>query len=176
MRTTAYSLGIFLLLGLALTGCGAASHESALLNNYVPARGMRVELGKVSNATGQAPTVDGEVLDIERLLAEKLTEKLSDDNLLWAGGSDRRLVLSSRITEYEPGDAFKRWLLPGWGSTVVAVEGELRDDTDAVVATVRARRTVSFGGAYTIGAWRSVFGSVADDIVSELRTKIARSE
>jgi hypothetical protein len=167
---------MFLLLGLVLTGCGAVSHESALLNNYVPARGMRVELGKVSNATGQAPTVDGEILDIERLLAEKLTEKLSDNNLLWARGPERRLVLSSRITEYEPGDAFKRWLLPGWGSTVVAVEGELRDDTDAVVGTVRARRTVSFGGAYTIGAWRGVFGSVADDIVSELRSKIARSE
>jgi hypothetical protein len=53
---------------------------------------------------------------------------------------------------------------------------ELRDETNAVVGTVRVRRTVSFGGAYTSGAWRSIFGSVADDIVSELRSKIARSE
>jgi uncharacterized protein DUF4410 len=176
MTTTASSLGMFLLVGLVLSGCGAVSHESALLGDYVPARGMRVEVGKVSNATGQAPTVDGEPLDIERLLTEKLTEKLRSDNFLGAGSPDRRLVLDSRITEYEPGDAFKRWLLPGWGSTVVAVEGELRDETNAVVGTVRARRTVSFAGAYTIGAWRGVFGSVADDIVSELRSKIARSE
>jgi hypothetical protein len=176
MTRTLHSLGIVLLLGSVLTACGSVSHESALLGHYVPERGTRVEVGKVSNATGQAAAVDGEILDIERLLTEKLTEKLRDGDFLWTGGSHRRLVLNSQITEYEPGDAFKRWLLPGWGATVVAVEGELRDETDAVVGTVRARRTVSSGGAYTIGAWRSIFGRVADDIVAELRSKIARSE
>jgi len=176
MTRTSYWFGIVILLGLVLTGCGAVSHEAALRGNYVPERGIRIEVGKVSNATGQTPTVDGELVNIEQLLTEKLTEKLRHDDFLWAGGQGRRLVLSSRIIEYEPGDAFKRWLLPGWGSTVVAVEGELHDETNAVVGTVRARRTVSFGGAYTIGAWRSIFSSVAEDIVSELRSRIVRSE
>jgi hypothetical protein len=40
------------------------------------------------------------------------------------------------------------------------------------VGLVRARRTISFGGAYTIGAWRTIFASLADEIVSELRSKI----
>jgi hypothetical protein len=163
-----------LVLSLALGACGAVSHEASLAGGYAPPRGVRVEVGKVLNATGQAPTVDGDPVDIERLLAEKLVDKLRDEGFLWAGDAERRLVLTSKIVEYEPGDAFKRWLLPGWGSTVVAVEGELRDEAGAVVGTVRARRTVSFGGAYTIGAWRSIFSSVAGDIVSELRAKLPR--
>ena len=174
MTRTAYSFGVIVLLGLVLAGCGAVSHEAALLSSYVPERGIRIEVGKVTNATGQTPTVDDEMVNVEQLLADKLTEKLRGADFLWAGGPVRRLVLSSKIIEYEPGDAFKRWLLPGWGSTVVTVEGELRDEANTVVGTVRARRTVSFGGVYTIGAWRTIFSSVADDIVSELRSKIPK--
>jgi hypothetical protein len=174
MTRTAYSFGVIVLLGLVLAGCGAVSHEAALLSSYVPERGIRIEVGKVTNATGQTPTVDDEIVNVEQLLAEKLTEKLRGEDFLWAGGPVRRLVLNSKIIEYEPGDAFKRWLLPGWGSTVVTVEGELRDEANTVVGTVRARRTVSFGGVYTIGAWRTIFSSVADDMVSELRSKIPK--
>ena len=173
MTRTACSIG-FILLGLVLAGCGAVSHEGTLLNGYVPERGIRIEVGKVTNATGQTPTVDGETVNIEQMLTDNLTAKLRDEEFLWAGAPGRRLVLISKILEYEPGDAFKRWLLPGWGSTVVAVEGELHDETNTLVGTVQARRTVSFGGAYTIGAWRSIFSSVADDIVSDLRSKIPK--
>lgn len=152
MSRTAGTLGVTVLLGLVLSGCGAVSHEAILLNKYVPEPGSRIEVGKVTNATGQAPKVDEQVVNIEQLLTDALTEKLRRGDLLWAGGPDRKLVLITKIVEYEPGDAFKRWLLPGWGSTVVGVECELRDAND-LVGTVRARRTVSFGGGYTIGAW-----------------------
>jgi len=33
---------------------------------------------------------------------------------------------------------------------------------------------ISFGGGYTIGAWKSIFGDVAEDIVGELRAKIRK--
>ena len=158
----------------ALTGCGAVSHEAALLSTYVPEPGLRIDVGTVSNATGQTPKVDDEVVDIEQFLTDKLKEKLRAEDFLWSGAPARKLVLTSKIIEYEPGDAFKRWLLPGWGATALGVEGELRDESNAVVGTVRARRTVAVGGVYTIGAWRNVFSSVADDIVSELRSKIRK--
>jgi hypothetical protein len=166
-------LWVTVLLGLVLSGCGAVSHEATLLGNYVPEPGSQIEVGNVTNATGQVPKVDDEVVNIEQLLMDALAKKLRGEDLFWSAPPSRKLVLVSKIVEYEPGDAFKRWLLPGWGSTVVSVEGELRD-ANQLVGTVRARRTVSFGGAYTIGAWRTVFASIADDIVSELRDKIRK--
>jgi len=173
IKRAASILWLTVILGLVLSGCGAVSHETTLLPNYVPEPASRIEVGTVTNATGQAPKVNDEVVNIEQMLMDALDKKLRDEDLLWSAPPSRKLALTSKIVEYEPGDAFKRWLLPGWGSTVVSVEGELRD-ANQLVGTVRARRTVSFGGAYTIGAWRTIFASIADDIVSELRAKIRK--
>jgi len=93
---------------------------------------------------------------------------------LWAGApAGEHLILTSQIVEYEEGDAFKRWLLPGWGTTVLSIHCELKDSaTGKLLGAVEARRTISIGGAYSIGAWRTVFASVAKDVVKELRAKI----
>ena len=165
---------VLVLIGLVLVGCGAVSREARFGATYSPERGALVEVGKVTNATGRTPSVDNQPVDIEGLLTGKLTEKLSEKRLLWTGTPDRRLILNTNIVEYEPGDAFKRWLMPGWGSTVMVVACELRDETDTVIGTLRVRRTVDAGGAYTIGVWRSIFSKVAGDIVSELQSKIPR--
>ena len=160
-------------ISITSAGCGAVSHETKLIETYVPPPRALIEVGQVTNSTGQVPKVDDKVVDIERMLADALAERLQKEDFLWSQGAGPKLVLNSQITEYDPGDAFKRWLMPGWGSTVVAVECDLRDG-DQVVGTLRARRTVSFGGAYTIGAWKTVFGSIAEDVVKELRTKIPK--
>jgi len=173
MNRVSGRLLVVALVGVVLSGCGAVSHEAKLLDGYVPPPGPLIEVGQVANATGQVPKVDDEVVNIERMLGDALTEKLRRDEGPPSVGARRKLVLNSQIIEYEPGDAFKRWLLPGWGSTVLAVECELRDG-DQLVATLRARRTVSIGGALTIGAWRNVFASLADDVVSELRAKFPK--
>jgi uncharacterized protein DUF4410 len=164
---------LVLIVGIMLSGCGAVSHDTKLAPNYVPQARTLIEVGRVTNATGQVPKVDDKSLEIERMLATALTEKLKKDEFLWTEGTGSRLVLTTQIVEYEPGDAFKRWLLPGWGSTVVAVEADLRD-ADQVVGTLKARRTVSFGGVYTIGAWRTIFEDLAGDIMKELRSKIPK--
>ena len=173
MNRTASTAGVTVLLSLVLSGCGAVSHETRLLDNYAPKPDSRIEVGPVTNATGQEPKVDDAVVNIEQLLTDALVNKLRQEDLLWSVDPSPKLVLLSKIVEYEPGDAFKRWLLPGWGTTVVSIECELRD-ANQLVGTVRARRTVSFGGAYTIGAWRSVFASIADDVVAELRGKLRK--
>ena len=107
MRRTAGTLWITVL-GLVLSGCGAVSHEATLLGNYVPDLGSRIEVGTVTNATGQVPKVDDEVVNIEQLLSDALAEKLRGEDLLWAGDPSRKLSLVTKIVEYEPGDAFKR--------------------------------------------------------------------
>jgi len=76
------------------------------------------------------------------------------------------------IIEYRKGDAFKRWLWPGYGSTVLVVEATLLDAEGNVDATAQANRSVDAGGGYTVGAWESVFDDVARDLVSDLKGNI----
>jgi hypothetical protein len=135
------------------------------LDNYKPESRTLIEVGKVSNETGK--TFD---IELEQMLTDAFSNALRKEKLLPVDGDGHRLVLTSRIVEYNKGSAFKRWLLPGWGTTVIAIEGDLVDGQQ-VVGSFRARRTISVGGGYTIGAWRTVFASIAEDVVKDLRSK-----
>lgn len=80
-------------------------------------------------------------------------------------------MTNCRILGYEKGDAFKRWLMPGWGSTVLTVQCDLLD-SGSKVGNLEAERTVDAGGAYTVGAWEKVFKQVALDVVLVIEEKI----
>ena len=155
-----------------LSACGTVEHKVNLLNNFIPDQATGVEVGKVTNETGK--TFDPEV-NVEDMLRRALTEKLTAEKLLWSNATTKKLVLDSKILDYDQGDAFKRWLLPGWGATVLTIQSDLRQDGQ-VVGTVDAKRTVSVGGAYTIGAWKTVFDNLAGDVVEDLRSKIPKVE
>ncbi|PWB81342.1 MAG: hypothetical protein C3F08_02115 [Candidatus Methylomirabilota bacterium] len=168
-RATGRVLFLMLTAVLALlSACGSVQHSVKLDESFTPDSGTPIQVGQVANQTGH--TFD---VNVEQLLTDALTEKLRDKQLLWPGGDGRRLMLTSTIVEYEEGNAFKRWMLPGWGSTVLTVRGDLKDG-ERLVGSVDARRTVSFGGAFTIGAWKSIVGNVAEDIVGELHAKLQR--
>lgn len=160
--------GIFV---VAIVGCGTVHHMAKFESDFLPKPDTRVEVGTIDNETGQ--TFD---IDISKMFMDALSESLEKESLLWAGGSgSEHLIITSKIVEYEKGDAFKRWLLPGWGSTVLSVHCELKENTSGkIIGSVDARRTVSIGGAYSIGAWKTIFASVAKDVVEELRSKIGR--
>ena len=151
-----------------LSACGTVQHKMNLLNNFTPDSATGVEVGKVTNETGK--TFDPEI-NVEDMLRRALTEKLTAEKLLWSNTTPKKLVLDSKILDYDAGDAFKRWLLPGWGATVLTIQSDLRQDGQ-LVGTVDAKRTVSVGGAYTIGAWKTVFDNLAGDVVEDLRAKI----
>jgi hypothetical protein len=128
--------------------------------------GARFALGKV---TDRAPREHG--LDPEALLGDAFEAALARRDLLWSGdAAEDHYVVKLRIARYEPGNAFKRWLLPGYGATILRVRGEVVDPRDAsVVARLDHQRSVYFGGGYTIGAWKRVFGSVAGDLARDLQ-------
>lgn len=160
------------LLGVLATvgsGCGEVSHSAQFESTFVPKADTLIEVGPVTNETGK--TFD---VDLQQMFTDALTQQLQGDNLLWAAGQQGdHLIITTKVVEYEPGNAFKRWLLPGYGSTAITLRCELKDSASGkLVGSVDARRTVSFGGAYTIGAWRTIFASAAKDVVQELRTKI----
>ena len=154
-------------LALLMTGCGSVDHKIDLRPGYAVQSDTLVEVGTVSNQTGQTFAE----VEFEKILAEELRGKLSEEKLLYAGVKGSKLLVNSKIVEYEPGNAFKRWLLPGWGSTVLTVQCDLKDG-DNLVGNINARRTISVGGLYSVGAWRTIFGKLADDIVDELQGKL----
>jgi hypothetical protein len=130
--------------------------------------GATVELGDVSIKNEDIFEVDA-----KRMLRDALKKELAKRDILWSGDqSAERFTLSTQVLNYEMGSAFKRWLLPGYGSTILEVEGELKDRKGTVVATINHKRGVYAGGAFTIGAWKTIFDSVASDIARELDTRI----
>lgn len=151
---------------IAAVGCGTVEHKLSFQNNYTPTQGTKVEVGKVVNETGQ--TFD---IDIEKMFADAITEALQDEKLIYTDSEGHKLVLTSNIIEYTKGDAFKRWLMPGWGSTKLSIRCDLKDG-DKVVGSADAKRTVDAGGGYTVGAWKTIFASISKDVVKDLKKQI----
>jgi hypothetical protein len=153
---------------LAAVGCRSPT-ATETRSELLPRPGARVALGEFSNGTSESFDVDA-----VGLLHDAMAEALAHEGLAApAGTAGGAFVLGLAITEYRPGNAFQRWLLPGYGSTILAVEGTLTDAASgALAAHVVHRRSVHWGGAYTIGAWRSIFGEVAGDIAADLRVRI----
>jgi len=160
------------MLCLALIGCGTTNKNVKFNDGYQPAKGTRIEVPPAKNATGKT----FEEIDVGKTLSEELVAALVKEGIhadSTVQGS--KLSLPCQITEYEPGDAFKRWLWPTYGSTVLNVKCELRESgTDKVVGTAEARHTIDAGGAYTIGAWKYIFANLAQDIVKELKGKFSQ--
>lgn len=140
---------------------------SALL----PKPGALVQLREVTNTSGQ--TFD---VDVEGMLRQAMLAALQEERLEWTRQArPEHFALDLRITEYRPGNAFQRWVLPGYGSTVLAVEGAVKEaQTGAVAASFVHQRSVYWGGAYTIGAWKQIFDTVAGDIARDLKVRIER--
>jgi len=151
-----------------ITGCGSVQHNVSLQNDYIPQLDVKIEVGTVTNETGEKFDVEA-----EKLLANAFAEALREENMLWTGGEGNKLILSSKIIEYKKGDALKRWLLPGWGATVLSIQCDLKNG-EQLVGSANSRRSVSAGGGYTIGAWKTIFASAAKDLVKDLRKQLKK--
>ena len=147
--------------------CGSVQHQAKLNKEYLPKEDLSIKVAKVVNDTGF--TFD---IDIEDRLAVALEDQLLEEDLLWLGGNEPALIMESRIVEYKKGDAFKRWMMPGWGATELSIRCELKDDKNHSVGSVAASREIAAGGGYTIGAWETVFKDVAKDVAKDLRGQL----
>lgn len=157
---------------LAAVGC-ANPTVTNLVSDALPRPRAKVLIGSVTDRTGSSFE-----FDIEDELRTKLATSLERQELLASPESvtrGRDFVLHVTISEFRPGDAFKRWLLPGWGATVLNVEGSLVESDDgALVATFQDKRSVAAGGFYTIGAEHTILGTVAEDLADELKVRITK--
>jgi len=152
---------------LLLVACGTVEHSVRVEDDQAFGADTRVMVGKVANKTGERFDVD-----IEAMLRDAMVSELAKEGLLGQPGAAGVVTMDVNIIEYRKGDAFKRWLWPGYGSTVLVVEATLLDRQGNVDATAQANRSVDAGGGYTVGAWEKIFKDVAADLVSDLKVNI----
>jgi hypothetical protein len=58
-------------------------------------------------------------------------------------------------------------------TTVCTIDAELLDkNTRALIGRTQSRQTVSFGGAYSIGAGKYICQRVADDLIKEIDKEV----
>ena len=153
-------------------GCGATRHHAEFDPAFYPNPNSVIRVGAITDEAHKGNRGNKEDLDLAQELRTELEKKLAKEGLLASAEVNAQtFVLSSQILDYDPGNAFGRWLWPGVGSTVLSVQSKLHEG-DRQVGTIRAMRTVSWGGAYSIGQWKLVFGNVAADIIKELKAKL----
>jgi len=154
-------------LSMGFGGCSNVQHQVRFNQDYIPKENVSIKVAKVVNDTGFVFDID-----IEKMLADALEDQLLEEDLLWLGGNEPVLVMESRIIGYKKGSAFKRWMMPGWGATELSIRCDLKDDKANQVGSAIASREVFAGGAYTIGAWQTVFKDVANDVAEDLRNQM----
>lgn len=160
-------LALLIVTVLSIVSCGTIQHSSNFTPSFTATPGTRIAVEKPTNNTGESFDVD-----IVGMVDQSLKNALAKQNLLQGSTSDC-IELQTSILGYSKGNAFKRWLLPGWGTTVLEVHCTLVSKLGGeILGSIDAKRTVSMGGGYSIGAWRTICDSVAKDIVEELQKKI----
>jgi len=155
---------------ILLAACGTAQHAVKVEDQQAFRSDTKIMVGEVANKTGESFDID-----VEGMLREAMGDELIKQNLLGTQDEPGVVTMNINIIEYRKGDAFKRWLWPGYGSTVLVVEAMLLDNEGNVDATAQANRSVDFGGGYTAGAWKKIFANVAEDLVSDLEKSITGS-
>ncbi len=167
MQTNHHSTRFVIAVGaLLLAGCGSVRHVVQYDREFDSAKAMKVEVGPVVIVTGQSYESD-----IVPLFRNALSKDLSNDNLLWSSTDTvPRMVISTRVVEYEPGYSLKRWLIPGWGTALCTVHCELKhSETHTLLGSIDVRRTISIG---RFAGWRAVVTDVAADVATQIKRKI----
>lgn len=112
-------------------------------------------------------------IDAAELLRTALENSLREKGLLLEDASQKEhYVISAQILDYDMGNAFKRWLMPGYGSTALGVHTDVLDsETGETMTFMEHRQTTAAGGLYSVGAWEYIFTTVANDITIDLERK-----
>jgi len=119
------------------------------------------------DASGYVFEDKGDAFSLSEAMTASLKQSLGDRAQTGAA-----YVITTRIKEYAPGNAFARWVMPGAGTTKLSTESIITTADNIEVARIPVERSVGFGGAYTVGAWKHVFDEVAQLTVGVIQNKL----
>jgi hypothetical protein len=166
MKKIVFSSIVFFL--ILFTGCSTKS-SLVLKEGYKFENNPKINVDKITNDTSKVYEHN-----IEEFMKEALFQELKNNELLVLG-NESKIDLEVSILDYQEGNAFKRWLLPGWGATVLKVEATLKENND-VIATSKIDSNIAAGGGYTIGAWKYVYTDVAKKLISDIKEEYNKNK
>lgn len=126
----------------------------------------KYSVSSVQDESGYVFAEGEESIDIAQCMRSAIVGELNEAGLYTEENPNYSIELT--IRKYEPGNAFGRWLMPGVGSTVLQVSSHVRE-SENLVGTIETRNSIDAGGAYSIGAWKTIFKDAALEIVKELK-------
>ena len=152
---------------ILLTSC-ATPHRTKIDQGLLLGTDSKIEIGGITTANQKKYEVD-----VESMLRIALERALKKKEILRSKGTNEKyFTLFVNITDYEMGNAFKRWLLPSYGATVLKVGCELTDSIKGVSVTkFEHRQSIVAGGLYSVGGWKRIINMMARDIATDLKRK-----
>lgn len=152
-----------------IAGCGSLHQDFMLAPSVGSVPQLPAKVNPIENSSGtEIP------FDYVSYYQTELETALSKQGIHPAlTNNERSLILESSIIRYEAGNAFKRWLMPGYGKTAIDVQVVVKDSTNnELIATIDVGRTISAGGGFTIGAYRTVFKDIAKAVAKQLKKEM----
>jgi hypothetical protein len=148
---------------LLLVGCHYVSQTEIVTQAQYQTGPVSLALVPCTDRTGTRTR------DVAADATEALERAIAGSNEFVLGVAGR-YRLNCDVSEYMPGNAVQRWILPGWGQTVGKISAMLTDtSTGATVALITGEARVAAGGLYTIGADTYIVDAAATDIARQLR-------
>lgn len=163
---------LFLLLAVVgmcfgMVGCSTKSSLEGLSSTMKVSQAAKFESGEVIDKSGFVFEEKDDKIVLADAMKSSLSSALATEGI---AGSD--YVIKTTILQYSPGNAFARWILPGAGATKLVTESEIFTPEGVLVAKIPVNRSIAAGGGYTIGAWKTVFDDVAQEIVKVLKEQL----
>jgi hypothetical protein len=163
---------LMIFISLVISGCAAQTSGTGPSKTLALDQSYKYKIEKIKISEAKKHEVDA-----KEILRNSLDKALNNKDLLWDGSPNKKYYgISVRIIEYDMGNAFKRWLLPTYGSTALSVHTDVIDlEKNAIVTYMEHKQTIAAGGAYSIGAWKYIFNNVAKDIATDIERKYSGS-
>ncbi|MFZ0105223.1 MAG: hypothetical protein WAK92_00010, partial [Thiobacillus sp.] len=111
MRATIFGVCVlgFLLASCASTPTGPVVSEQKI--EFSPE--LQFSVGQV---TSEVSSSELEGKDVQGLMSEAMRNALREAGVQWAGDTSRgHAIINLRVLNYQPGNAFARWMMPGAG-------------------------------------------------------------
>lgn len=159
IRTLAF--GMALTLASVITGCANTSSQIVSNPEHLTPP-LTFQLGQCKDHTGNSQR------DLGREATEALAGQLQKRPSMPVA-PDGRYRIDCRVEAFQEGNAWKRWVMPGWGQTTARISVTLIDSqSGSEVLTLEGDSAVVGGGLYSLGADRHILESAAGAVVDKL--------
>lgn len=153
-----------------LSGCITSKPMVSLEKGVSLSRYQAVEIASVRDETGK---IYG--FNVAASLTRNIKASFQQKGYVLSDGkqtSQEVLLIKCRLLSFEPGSAFKRWLVPGFGKTQATVQTSLIDKKSGkLLGELVSAEAVSTGGLYSAGADVRILEAIAEGIVNEIEKK-----